>query len=314
MRALVRWSDNSFKVTTPKPCQGEPSRRMPGLPRVLEIAGVDGLETGLIERELLEPPAGSHHCARGFGAQIPIACHPEAARRWLTYAAHARQRQKTLGEVGAAISFDFDGKSATEHLAPEFANSSHQHNPAGIEQRYAVAHALYPIEQMRRQQDAHAGSFERTDQLQQLDAGLRVEAVGRLVKDRDACVFHHDFGKPQALAHAVREGRDFLVRYLAQADAGERGGDLLTARLGSYAHQPRGVVQIIGGRRVIVETDRVGQILVTITGTELSLPAVARALKSPSRPASVSLGSPVMSRLTSALPRASSAAMRAVTG
>ena len=70
-------------------------------------------------------------------------------------------------------------------------------------------------------------SFSERISSQQFDAGLRVEAVGRLVEDGDARVLHHDLGEPQPLAHAAREGRDLLVGDRGQADAIERGGDAL---------------------------------------------------------------------------------------
>ncbi len=55
-------------------------------------------------------------------------------------------------------------------------------------------------------------------------------------------------------------------------------------------------------------------VLLTVTGTVLSLPAVARALSRPSRPASDSLGWPVMSSATLALALAPSAAILTATG
>ncbi len=53
---------------------------------------------------------------------------------------------------------------------------------------------------------------------------------------------------------------DLLVGDLLQADALERGGDPLVALGRGHAHQPRGVVQIVGGGEVVVEADRVRQI------------------------------------------------------
>ena len=75
------------------------------------------------------------------------------ARR-LRDAAHARQRREPLGDAVAAVGLDLDGIAAAEHLAPELGDRAHQRDPAGVEQRDAVAHALHAVEQMRRQQDA----------------------------------------------------------------------------------------------------------------------------------------------------------------
>src|SRR5665647_1277977 len=177
MRALARWSDNSLSVTTPRPCQGEPSRRIADLLFVLEVTGVDRLQARLVERELLETAAGSHDFYGGFGAQIAVTGQTEAAGRRLHDATNPLQPRQPPGDIGAAIGFDFEGIAATQHLAAEFVDRPHQHNAAAIEQRDAVAHALHPVEQMRRQQDADAGGFQRPDQIQEFDAALRIEPV-----------------------------------------------------------------------------------------------------------------------------------------
>ena len=51
---------------------------------------------------------------------------------------------------------DLDTKAAAEHLTAEFADGAEQRDLTGVEQRDAVAHALHPIEQMRRQQHRDA--------------------------------------------------------------------------------------------------------------------------------------------------------------
>ena len=90
--------------------------------------------------------------------------------------------------------------------------------------------------------------------------GLRVETRRRLVEDRDLRVLHQDFGKPEPLAHAAREGRDALVRHVGEPDMRERSLDLLLALRAIEPHQPRGVAQILGGGEIVVEADLVGQI------------------------------------------------------
>src|SRR5664280_2470244 len=109
----------------PKPWSAEPSRRMTAILRVLEIARVDGLKTGLIERKLLEPPAGSNHRGRGLSPQIAIAGHAETAGAGLRHAAHARQRRKMPGDAVAAVRFDLDGVTAAQHLAAELGHGAH---------------------------------------------------------------------------------------------------------------------------------------------------------------------------------------------
>ena len=97
-----------------------------------------------------------------------------------------------------------------------------EHDIALAEQRDPVAHALHAVEQMRRQQHRDVAMLEIADDLQQLQRRLRIEAGGRLVQDRDLGVLHQDFGEPEPLAHAAREGVDRLVGNLLQADMVER--------------------------------------------------------------------------------------------
>src|SRR5262245_14440737 len=74
MRALDRWSDSSFIITVPSPCQGEPSRRMTNsftsLGLALEKPSVDRVEAGLVDGEPRQRRIGGNHHARGVGAHI----------------------------------------------------------------------------------------------------------------------------------------------------------------------------------------------------------------------------------------------------
>ena len=64
--------------------------------------------------------------------------------------------------------------------------------------------------------------LEIADDLEQLQGRLRIETRGGLVEDGDLGFLHQDFGEPQPLAHAAREGGDALVRHLGEADMLER--------------------------------------------------------------------------------------------
>src|SRR6185312_15463594 len=167
MRALVRWSDNSFSVTTPRPCQGEPSRRalrcMSHLLRVLEVARVNVFETRMIERKLLEPPAGGDDFRRRVRPHVALAQKTPAAGLRLADVAHAGKRRQALAEIVAAVRFDLDRVAAAEHLTAELRDRPHEHDLPGIEQRDAVAHALHAVEQMRREKNAHARRLEIAD-------------------------------------------------------------------------------------------------------------------------------------------------------
>src|SRR4029078_10519338 len=96
MRTLPKWSDNSFSTTTPRPCQGEPSRRMGHLFALralpLEVARVDRLEAGAGEREVMQKPARGDPHRGSFAAHVAVAGHAPASRGRLRHGAHARQR------------------------------------------------------------------------------------------------------------------------------------------------------------------------------------------------------------------------------
>src|SRR5262249_4473319 len=105
MRALAKWSDNSLSITTPRPCQGDPSRRIARLlfTSVLEVTGVDRFKARLFERQLFETTAGCNHRGRGFWAQIAITDDAEAVRSWRFHAPDACEHRKTPEERVAAF-------------------------------------------------------------------------------------------------------------------------------------------------------------------------------------------------------------------
>jgi hypothetical protein len=126
-------------------------RHLPKIVVVLEIARVDGLQARMVERELCQPAPPRDHFGRRLGAQIAVAHHAEASRRGLSHRADAGQSGETTHEIVAALGFDFNGKSAAEHLPTEITDRTHQCDAAGVEQRDAVANTLHTVEQMRRQ-------------------------------------------------------------------------------------------------------------------------------------------------------------------
>src|SRR5918998_1489221 len=148
MRALVRWSDNSFSRTVPSPWKGEPSRRiaypltMPGI--LVEVAGVDHFETGLLEREPGQSSAHGDHFARGVRPHVAISCKPEAVRSLLLDFADTRDQCQPLCETNT-LRFDFNGKAPAEHLPAEFRHCANERDAAGAEQRDPVAHDLHAL-------------------------------------------------------------------------------------------------------------------------------------------------------------------------
>src|SRR5947209_19945149 len=79
MRALSKWSASSLSTTVPRPCQGEPSRRIAhllGVGRVLlEEARVDRIEAWIVDGKPRERAVRRHHGAGRFGAHIVIGGH-----------------------------------------------------------------------------------------------------------------------------------------------------------------------------------------------------------------------------------------------
>jgi hypothetical protein len=71
-RMLVKRSAISFSVTTPKPCNADPSRRMEFSFVGLEVARIDRFEARLVDRQAQQPPPGPDHRSRGFRADIVI--------------------------------------------------------------------------------------------------------------------------------------------------------------------------------------------------------------------------------------------------
>src|ERR1700686_1728587 len=113
MRTLVRWSDSSLSMTTPRPEKAEPSRRMArsflhgafGLG--LEIAGVDRFEAWLLDAEIFETPLHRAHLDRGFGTQVAMGVEAKLPDPGFLNPADAWNERKPLRKSGA-VGFDID--------------------------------------------------------------------------------------------------------------------------------------------------------------------------------------------------------------
>src|ERR1700730_16834458 len=167
MRTLVRWSDSSLSMTTPRPWKAEPSRCMKrsllhlaGLG--LEVAGIDRLEARLLHAEEFQPALYGDDFIRRFRPHVAVRMQPQFADAGLLDAADAGNEREPLGKADA-VGFDIDHITAAENLAAEFRHRAHQRDLAAAEQGDAVAHALHPLEQMRGQQHRHALGLEVPD-------------------------------------------------------------------------------------------------------------------------------------------------------
>src|SRR5580700_409640 len=215
MRTLVRWSDSSLSMTTPRPWKAEPSRcmkrsllQLAGLG--LEITGIDRFEARLLHAEEFQAALHGDDFIRRFRPHVAVGMQPQLADAGFLDTADAGNERKPLGKADA-VGFDIDHIAAAENLAAELGHRTHQRDLAAAEQSNAVAHALYPLQEMRGQQHRHALGLEVPDDAEQLRGGVRIEARGRLVEDGDLRAFHQNFGKAETLPHAAGEGGDTLV-------------------------------------------------------------------------------------------------------
>src|ERR1700730_13281740 len=279
MRTLVRWSDSSLSMTTPRPWKAEPSRCMKrsllhlaGLG--LEVAGIDRLKARLLHTEEFQAALLGDDFIRRFRPHVAVGMQAQFADASLLDAVHAGNERKPLGKADT-VGFDIDHIAATQNLPAELGHRTHQRDLAAAEQGDAVAHALHPLEQMRGQQHRHALGLEVPDDAEKLRGGVRIEARGRLVEDGDLRAFHQNLGEAETLPHAAREGGDALVGKFAEPDPLDRVGDALLALGEAKADQARGVAQVIGSGEVIVKANRVRQ----ITDAALDRERLARGIK-----------------------------------
>src|SRR5580704_16794113 len=136
MRTLVKWSDSSLSMTTPRPWKAEPSRCMkrslPHLARLgLEVAGVDRLEARLLHAEEFQAALHGDHFGRRFRPHVAVGMKPQLAGAGFLDTADTGNERKPLGKADA-VGLDID-------------------NIAAAEQGDAVAHALHPLQEMRGQ-------------------------------------------------------------------------------------------------------------------------------------------------------------------
>src|SRR5215469_13388842 len=76
MRALSKWSASSLSSTVPRPCQGEPSRRIANLPLrcglLLEEPGVDRIKARIVDRKTRQCPIRGDDRPRRLSAHVVI--------------------------------------------------------------------------------------------------------------------------------------------------------------------------------------------------------------------------------------------------
>src|SRR5882672_4532753 len=118
-RMLVKWSATSFSVTTPTPFKAEPSRRMAlSFVDLVEVGGVDRLETRLVDRKVQEPSAGRDHRGRSFRPHVAVGHQPPAVLSRGLDRLHARHGREPLAQA-LPFRLDPDAEAAAENLAAE---------------------------------------------------------------------------------------------------------------------------------------------------------------------------------------------------
>src|SRR5262245_33519995 len=90
MRTLVRWSLSSLRMTTPRPWRAEPSRCMASSRQVLEVAVVDHIETGGLDREPQQPAATCNHGCGRIRAHVALGVDAHVIGGWSFHRFHAR--------------------------------------------------------------------------------------------------------------------------------------------------------------------------------------------------------------------------------
>src|SRR5579859_3578583 len=185
MRTLEMLSDSSLTNTVPRPWNAEPSRRITH-PRFrgLERASVDLLQARLVDRQPPQRSAHGNDGARRIGPHVALGGHAVAIGRQCLDLGHAGNSRE-LSRNAATPGLDLDDEARAEYLHRKLGDRTHHRDAAGLEQRDAVADALYLVEQMRGQEHRGAAALELRDQLEELDRRLRIEPGGRLVQDRD---------------------------------------------------------------------------------------------------------------------------------
>src|SRR5690606_31153520 len=227
MRALVIWSAASLSAMVHVPLKGEPSRRMALLPEIAVI-GFAKPDTMGVERN--QAAAVFDDFGRKFGPHV--AGRKDAPATGISvHAIDAFDAGEQGGGIGK-LGFEIDFHRLVADSARQFLDRTDKADPSGIEQRQSGTDGPDHIEQARGHKNRHALAREIGDEAQKLLGRLRVEPRGRFVEDSDPGLAHQQFGQPEPLAHAAREGRHALIGNAVKADPGECPCDPLAGLAG----------------------------------------------------------------------------------
>src|ERR1700760_2029479 len=113
MRTLVRWSDSSFSMTTPRPEKAEPSRCIAlsscqglfGL--CLEISIVDRFKARILNAQKLQASLHCNHFVGRFRPHVTVGMKAQFSNTGLLDTANARNECEPLGKP-STVGFDVD--------------------------------------------------------------------------------------------------------------------------------------------------------------------------------------------------------------
>jgi hypothetical protein len=113
------------------------------------------------------------------------------------------------------------GDLGVRHLRLEFGQGAVDEDPALVKDRDPVGELFRFVEMLCGQQHRGASVGELADGLPDLEAGVRVEASGRLVEDDHGRVPDQTHGDVETPAHAAGVGRHSPISGVGEREAGE---------------------------------------------------------------------------------------------
>ena len=172
-----------------------------------------------------------------------------------------RGAQGRLDLVGRTVQADLQLQLVTGQLGRELRHAALGQDPAGVEDRDAVADLVHLVEQVARQQDRDAAvAGEGLDERQHLGHAGRVDRRRRLVQDQDGRILDEGVGQAEALAHAARVLLHPPPGGIREADLLQEQPDPVVRGASLDSVEGGRVAQVLGAGHLSVEAHVVGQI------------------------------------------------------
>src|SRR5262249_27847707 len=131
---------------------------------------------------------------------------------------------------------------------------------AAVEDDAAVADQFHLAQKVRVEEDRRAPAAQLVEDLADLAAADRIDAVGRLVEEDHVGVVYQRLGDAHALFHALGIGLDLVVHAALEADHVEDLADALLLQTGGHLQQAAVEVEQAGGGVILGEAVVLGQI------------------------------------------------------